>query len=361
MGLSPKYSVIVPVFNREAWIGVAIDSILEQSYRDYELIVCDDGSEDGTPSILARYGSRIRVVTTRRVGPGAARNAAAAVAHGRYLSFLDSDDLWMPWTLECVDAVLASASAQTSVYLRPRYVPGEEVPGQSVFDGSVKFGVYESFIDAPSKMPSGGGLIGAIPRGLFLAVGGFDEARVNSEDRDLALKMSRMTQYAVIESPICVNYRVHGGQLTTDYAAGISGWRMISEHYQSGLYGPTTECKLAGYMAMFFAGQVGMLLGKGQIGRDARFFWRSFKFAAGNFRRAWKPNLDKHTTCRTAHSAIRRFVWLCPFLFGIAVVYHLTGRVLGWATGWLKEPEHQSYVDETNRMPSLQVGQICRQ
>lgn len=92
----PKISIIVPVYQAEAYLGACIDSILTQSFQDFELILVDDGSEDHSGGICDEYAQldgRIRVLHTQNGGPGMARNRGAAAACGDYLCFLDADDL----------------------------------------------------------------------------------------------------------------------------------------------------------------------------------------------------------------------------------------------------------------------------
>jgi glycosyltransferase involved in cell wall biosynthesis len=93
-------SVIVPTFNRWPMVAEAVESVLTQTYKDFELIVVDDGSDDGTVDRLATYGTLVKVVRQPNQGVAAARNRGAALASGRYLAFLDSDDLWRPDKLE---------------------------------------------------------------------------------------------------------------------------------------------------------------------------------------------------------------------------------------------------------------------
>lgn len=92
----PKVSVIIPVYNRENLIRRAIDSVLRQSYRDYEIVVVDDGSTDSTPRELDSYGGQIKVIRQANRGPYAARNAGIKSSEGEYIAFLDSDDEWFP-------------------------------------------------------------------------------------------------------------------------------------------------------------------------------------------------------------------------------------------------------------------------
>ena len=97
----PKVSVIVPTYNRAHLVIEAIDSVLSQSFQDYELIVVDDGSTDNTKDALLRYGDRIKYIYQTNLGVGAARNVGVRCARGEWLAFLDSDDIWMPEYLTC--------------------------------------------------------------------------------------------------------------------------------------------------------------------------------------------------------------------------------------------------------------------
>lgn len=105
---SPLLSVVIPTWNRAHLVGEAIESALNQRAGQVEVIVVDDGSTDDTASVLARrFGPKIRVLrSTRRRGPGAARNAGARLARGDLVAFLDSDDLWLHGKLDAELSVL---------------------------------------------------------------------------------------------------------------------------------------------------------------------------------------------------------------------------------------------------------------
>ena len=94
--LSPFISIVIPVYNGEAFVADAIDSVLAQKGTVFELIVVDDGSTDATPAILARYGSAIMVHRQSNRGEGAARNTAIPHLRGEFALFLDADDLLPP-------------------------------------------------------------------------------------------------------------------------------------------------------------------------------------------------------------------------------------------------------------------------
>lgn len=107
-----KVSVIVPVFNAEAYLQACLTSIIGQTLKEIEIICVDDGSVDGSHSILERFSeqdNRIQIIKQANLGAGAARNAGLSVAKGEYLSFLDSDDLFSPSMLEEVYAAATSS------------------------------------------------------------------------------------------------------------------------------------------------------------------------------------------------------------------------------------------------------------
>jgi glycosyltransferase involved in cell wall biosynthesis len=97
---SPLISCIVPVYNGERYLGETLDSILAQTHSPVEVIVVNDGSTDGTASVAARYGDRIRYLQQLNAGPATARNLGLAAAQGEFIAFLDADDLWHVEKLE---------------------------------------------------------------------------------------------------------------------------------------------------------------------------------------------------------------------------------------------------------------------
>ncbi len=114
----PFFSVIVPTFNRLAFLQQTLESVWVQRFTDFEVIVIDDGSTDGTRDWLAMHGGRARAFTQANHGPSAARNAGASHARGEYLALLDSDDLWFPWTLDTYREVIQQ-------WRKPAFIAGK--------------------------------------------------------------------------------------------------------------------------------------------------------------------------------------------------------------------------------------------
>lgn len=119
-----KVSVIIPVYNVESYLRECLESILNQSLRELELICIDDGSTDGSLAILREFEKkdpRVQVLTQTNQGGGAARNKGIAIAKGKYLSFLDSDDFFETDMLESAYALCEQTDAQICVYRVMRY------------------------------------------------------------------------------------------------------------------------------------------------------------------------------------------------------------------------------------------------
>jgi len=105
---TPIVSIIIPVYNDEKHVADAIESALNQTMKEVEVIVVDDGSTDGTPGVLKRYEGRIKIIRQENKGPGAARNAGIKASRGRYICFLDADDTFMPEKVEAQATFLES-------------------------------------------------------------------------------------------------------------------------------------------------------------------------------------------------------------------------------------------------------------
>src|SRR5438034_10365066 len=97
---TPTVSVILPVYNGEQYLRFAIESVLTQTFQDYELIIVDDGSSDSTPAIAQAYGQRVRYVRQANTGVAGAFNHGLALAAGRYISWLSHDDVFLPQKLD---------------------------------------------------------------------------------------------------------------------------------------------------------------------------------------------------------------------------------------------------------------------
>jgi len=206
----PLVSVIIPTYNRWPMVGEAVESVLRQSRRDFEIIVIDDGSTDDTTKELQKYGSHVRLVSQARAGVAAARNYGATLAAGRCLAFLDSDDLWRPKKLEVQTAFMSHRPeiqiCQTEeIWLRNgmRINPKarHRKPSGDIFRQSL-----DLCLVSPSAV--------MMTRGLFEKVGRFDESLPVCEDYDLWLRIAAHHEVPLIPSALTVKRGGHPDQLS---------------------------------------------------------------------------------------------------------------------------------------------------
>ena len=111
----PLFSVIIPTFNRARFLPDALDSVFIQGLPDVQVIVVDDGSTDDTEAVAARYGKQIEYVRQNNRGAAGARNTGLARAAGRYISFLDSDDIWLPGKMKAELTVFQNLSSADAI------------------------------------------------------------------------------------------------------------------------------------------------------------------------------------------------------------------------------------------------------
>jgi glycosyltransferase involved in cell wall biosynthesis len=191
-------------------VAEAVASVLAQSYPFFELIVVDDGSSDGTAEKRSVLGGGLRVFRQKRAGVSAARNAGARVARGRYLAFLDSDDLWLPGKLAIQTAFMQQRPhfeiCQTEeIWIRHgvRVNPKAKhrKPAGDVFRPSLDL----CLISASAVM---------LTKRLFDAVGGFDEDLPVCEDYDLWLRIAVIHPVALISQPLTIKRGGHADQLS---------------------------------------------------------------------------------------------------------------------------------------------------
>ena len=207
---NPGVSVIIPAYNRGWALRAAIDSVQAQTYRDYELIVVDDGSTDDTPEILDAYGPDVTVIRQANAGVSAARNAGIREAKGALIAFLDSDDRWLPEKLsvqvDFFDARPDALICQTEeIWIRngkrvnPKKV--HKKPSGRIFRASLALCLV-----SPSAV--------MLRRSLFDEIGGFDESLPACEDYDLWLRISARHPVYLIATPLIIKTGGHPDQLS---------------------------------------------------------------------------------------------------------------------------------------------------
>lgn len=221
------FSVVIPTYNRLALLRRTIESVLSQRFADYEVIVVDDGSTDGTTAYLKSLGGRVRVLEQANRGPGAARNLGVKSASGTYIAFLDSDDVWFPWSLETYASLIAQHGSPAFVAGKPFRFQREELLASVVCEtaSSVRFADYFASGDEWRWWGVSSFVIRA---DVLRAAGGFAESNMNGEDADLALKLGEAGGFVQATSPFTFGYLEHGGNVTGDISKTLEGvWHKI--------------------------------------------------------------------------------------------------------------------------------------
>jgi GT2 family glycosyltransferase len=209
----PTISVVLPAFNRVASIRAAVDSVLRQSFGDFELLVVDDGSTDGTMAALAALTDpRVRLLANpRNLGAGAARNTGIRAARGVWVAFQDSDDEWLPTKLDrqmaalrggdcvagyCGMAVVGAGAARAPEAgeggrTRLHYIPEPEI---TAVEGDVLTSLLEHSLVSTQTLIA--------RRDCLERIGGFDESLPALEDWECAIRLAKLGRFSFVDAPL---------------------------------------------------------------------------------------------------------------------------------------------------------------
>jgi glycosyltransferase involved in cell wall biosynthesis len=203
-------SVVIPAFNPGQFIVHAIEGVLAQTYQDFEIIVVDDASTDGHKEFLEPYLSRIQYVRQEHAGSAVARNRGILLSRGKYIAFLDADDLWAPDKLkkqvdlleQDPDAILTYSDfsksktpgqgGESTLNLRKHWKAGEEFTSL----------LRENFIHTSSVL---------VRKDSLSESGMFDPMLMNAQDWDLWIRLARAGKFLFINE-VLSHYRVHENQ-----------------------------------------------------------------------------------------------------------------------------------------------------
>lgn len=208
----PQVSVVIPAYNAAPYVVGALDSVLAQTFRDFEVLVVDDGSTDGTAELVVAYGNDVRCIRQSNSGVAAARNRGIEASRGRYVAFLDADDMWLRDKLARQLTALRERPSARACYTAFAFSDENLVPSwvqrsrrrASLVDDLLLLG---NVVGTPSTV--------ICERDLVLEVGGFDPALSLGADWDLWLRLALRTEFAYIDEPL-VRYRIHGANMSRD-------------------------------------------------------------------------------------------------------------------------------------------------
>lgn len=207
--MKPRFSIIVPLYNKASYVRKALDSIVSQTFKDWELVIVDDGSTDNSLTMVQEYiesermselvKERIIILSQKNAGVAAARNRGVAASHGECVCFLDADDWWEPTFLEEMDRLIAEypdAGLYASNYIY--YKPGKTHVALHLPRGYINY--PEAYLQSGS-MPVWTGAT-CMPRKVFDEMGGFPFGIKLGEDFLLWAKTALHYPVAFSEKPL---------------------------------------------------------------------------------------------------------------------------------------------------------------
>jgi len=271
-----RVSVIIPTYNRADLLKEAIDSVLEQTWREFEVIVVDDGSTDATGDAVRPYGGRVRYVYKENGGPSSARNVGIREAKGTYVAFLDSDDLWEPEKLKvqmgfmlehpevkltCTDSSLIGSGGK-----RERRLSRDLV-------GNLFPLLYSNSFVRTSTV--------VMARECFQEIGYFDERYRSAEDYDLWLRVARRYPIAYLSRPL-VRYRKQEDNVSRDkLTLRLNALQILDSHYDPRVI-PPSRYRMRISDLEIYCGRA--YLRVGDLGKAREAFGRSWRLTPFRFR-----------------------------------------------------------------------------
>jgi glycosyltransferase involved in cell wall biosynthesis len=266
----PRFTVIIPTFNRLHFCRAAIESVLRQEFGDFELIVVDDGSTDGTSEALAVYGDRLRLLRQENKGQSIARNCAINVAKGDYIAFLDSDDQWFPWTLAALRRAIHEGGEPAIIAGRSvpfwQQVPVPQPPATS-FDMDRFASALDFFTRSGPAIFETGVLV--IRTDILKAAGGFVPTRNNSEDIDLCLRLGTACGFIRLQSPPLFAKLAHANNVGLQLGLSANGLKEIHVRERARAYpgGPRGKYARLALITLASRKTISEAARQGQIGQ----------------------------------------------------------------------------------------------
>ncbi len=201
----PSISVIIPVYNGEKTIHETIESVLNQTLSDFEVIVINDGSQDSTLEIVSSIQDpRLKVISYPNAGLSVTRNRGISLASGDYIAFIDADDLWTPDKLESQFKALQANPQAAVAYSWTNHIDESSQFSRTGSHMTVSGNVYAKLLLA-NFLENGSNPL--IRRQALTTVGGFDETLIAAEDWDMYLRLAAHYHFVAVPSPQ-VLYRI---------------------------------------------------------------------------------------------------------------------------------------------------------
>ncbi len=282
----PRVSVIIAAYNAAPFLPLALDSVLHQTFTDWEIILVDDGSKDGTRDLvlskMTLFGSRLHYIHQSNRGVSAARNTAIRHASGEFMALLDADDVWLEKRLELgvtamdrnrevglVHGKVVIINSVGDIISYPMYPPAE------LLQGKIAHYIYERRVHLASPTI-------LFRKECIAKVGDFDESMPITEDRDLCFRIAQHYQVAYIEDTIA-HYRVLANSLMRNMERVVACQvYFVQKHRASPALGPFAPRRA---MARICGERGNVALEKGAVRESLSWYGRGllwYPFETGN-------------------------------------------------------------------------------
>jgi glycosyltransferase involved in cell wall biosynthesis len=276
----PLVSVVIPAHNAEPWIAETLESILAQTFQDFEVIVIDDGSTDDTAAIVARF-ARVQCIHKQNGGAAFARNVGIRAAQSKYIAFVDSDDLWSPDKLSLQTALLKQTGlvwAYSDAYAfedATRRVLFAFSKVRRQYTGNVLQQLFLSnFIPMPTVV---------VRRTVLEEAGCFDEGRrvQPAEDWDLWLRIAARYQVGAVNRPLAW-YRVHRDSIIQSMKPDVIFNANLNVIELAALREPQRLARLKDQSIARLSIRIGqMCVRRNDLGAARKMFRRAIRLAPG--------------------------------------------------------------------------------
>lgn len=228
------FSVVIPAYNRLTLLKEALASVFAQTFTDYEIVVVDDGSTDATADYVRSLDAAIKLISQPNRGPGAARNRGVQEAQGRYVAFLDSDDLWFPWTLSVFAEAIGKIGAPTIIHGSFVDFSTEDELDRISREPLELFGFRDYFASSRRPYSVGSGTC-AVSREVFRQTE-FLVDRLNGEDHDFIMRLGAQPGFVHVKKPATLAWRRHRDSETANIASAAAGTLRLLRREGEGAY-----------------------------------------------------------------------------------------------------------------------------
>lgn len=225
--MRPEISICIPTYNRKEYLEETLKSIFAQTYSDYEIVIVDDGSTDGTEQMLKKAGYTVRYHWQKNSGDATARNKLIELAQGRYITFIDSDDLLIPDAVERMAEIIKREPDDVVVY--GSYIGIDERGSETkksrrkLYSGHVTQYLFQDiFIHSCGSM---------FPRQVLDSMGGFDTGLRVCSDYDLWLRLSLRCRFIALSEPTFKRRRHSGNLSAASFNNILTELKMLERFY----------------------------------------------------------------------------------------------------------------------------------